>query len=191
MPMPFRDERDTQLLLRSTEPGDAGGERLRVLFERMNEPMSRVAAVNLPPRSADVDSVVSEAFYEACVDPARKPPDRTCRSWLLAFVTMSCKRAQRNRRGPGRLPEEDPPAEGGDPADPLHRSERAAQLEAALRALPQEEREVLELRFGSGLAANEIADKLGIAPNTVTARTQRGLARMRQALGADFANTKV
>lgn len=55
-------------------------------------------------------------------------------------------------------------------------------VEAALRRLPPEQREVLVLRAWSGLTFSEIAETLGESINTIASRHRYALEAMRRAL---------
>jgi RNA polymerase sigma-70 factor (ECF subfamily) len=68
------------------------------------------------------------------------------------------------------------PVELGD--DPLD-----AALERAIRELPPRRREILVLRSLNGLSYKEIAQTLGIAPQTVGNQFSAALATLRRALG--------
>ena len=54
---------------------------------------------------------------------------------------------------------------------------------AAVRKLPQRQREVLVLRYWSGLSEREIASALGISPGSVKSSASRGMATLQQVLG--------
>ena len=58
-----------------------------------------------------------------------------------------------------------------------------AEVRRALGALPEDQRKVLLLHVLENLSGNEIADALGISPNTVWTRLHRARAVMRQVLG--------
>ncbi len=60
----------------------------------------------------------------------------------------------------------------------LERRDLDAGLHCALAALPPEMREVIVLRFGSGLSYDEIAGVLGCATGTVASKLHRALARL-------------
>jgi RNA polymerase sigma factor (sigma-70 family) len=55
---------------------------------------------------------------------------------------------------------------------------------AALRRLPDRQREVLVLRYFADWSEAAIADALGIAPGSVKAHAHRGLAALRARLEA-------
>ena len=56
--------------------------------------------------------------------------------------------------------------------------ERDARVRCALEALSSDLREVIALRFASGLSYPEIAAILGCAEGTVASRLHRGLVRL-------------
>jgi RNA polymerase sigma-70 factor, ECF subfamily len=74
---------------------------------------------------------------------------------------------------------EDRPADAG-----LVHSEEMDALNAALAMLPDGEREVLMLRHFSELSFKDIAQALGCPLGTALARSHRGLARLRELMGA-------
>ena len=65
-----------------------------------------------------------------------------------------------------------------DPHLELVRRDREAGLQCALETLPADMREVIALRFASGLSYDEIATVLGCATGTVASKLHRALARL-------------
>jgi RNA polymerase sigma-70 factor (ECF subfamily) len=65
------------------------------------------------------------------------------------------------------------------------RREEADALAHVLPRLPAEERQVLELRYGSGMSFAEIADQLGRSSKTVRKLWFRAIARTQRELAAD------
>jgi RNA polymerase sigma factor (sigma-70 family) len=65
------------------------------------------------------------------------------------------------------------------------RHEQDADLRAALQALPQTQREVVQLRFGEGLRCTEIATVLGKREGTVRILLWRALTFLRARYGGD------
>jgi len=63
--------------------------------------------------------------------------------------------------------------------------ERGSRLERALAALPREQREVVALKIDGGLTFAQVAEVLGISPNTAASRYRYALGRLRDRLGSD------
>ena len=71
-------------------------------------------------------------------------------------------------------------AEQAAPDWQLEQAEEAAQLRRALAALPDGQREVLELRFFGQASLEEIAKVLDCPLGTVKSRLHHGLEKLRQ-----------
>lgn len=71
-----------------------------------------------------------------------------------------------------------------DPTEDVLINERRDRVLAAMRQLPAEQREVIELAYYQGLTHVEIAAKTGKSLGTVKTRIRLGLAKLRQALDA-------
>jgi RNA polymerase sigma-70 factor (ECF subfamily) len=67
-------------------------------------------------------------------------------------------------------------------AEVVRRAE-ADELRGALRELPSEQRQVIELAYFSGFTHTEISEMLEIPIGTVKGRMRLGLTKMRLALG--------
>lgn len=63
------------------------------------------------------------------------------------------------------------------------RSEREADLDEALAGLPDDLREAVELRYGSGLEVNEVARALGVSRFAVRRRINAALRLLEGELG--------
>jgi RNA polymerase sigma factor (sigma-70 family) len=61
-------------------------------------------------------------------------------------------------------------------------------LVAALRALPEKQRQAVALRYLAGCAEDDIAASLGVNPGTVKTHLKRGLASLRTQLGTESEN---
>ena len=72
-----------------------------------------------------------------------------------------------------------------DPHRQLERSEVGRALERGLRALPEQQRQILVLRELSGLSYQEIAEKLNLDLGTVKSRIARARLALRKILSAD------
>ena len=117
------------------------------------------------------------------------------RPWLLGIVRNSCMNwLIEQQRWPGSveldaemidtLPQPEGSA-GSDPLLALESRRIGVRIDAAIRAMSPQFREVVVLREVEGLAYAEIADIVGIPIGTVMSRLSRGKAELRQSL-ADF-----
>ena len=73
--------------------------------------------------------------------------------------------------------------EGGSPDSSLLLAEEHREVLAAIRRLPDRQREMIVLRYWSGLTEAEIAAALGISVGAVKSSTSRGRAAVAAALG--------
>ena len=72
--------------------------------------------------------------------------------------------------------------EGPDASASLQVSEQAEKLRAAIRRLPENQRQVLLLRYYSGLKFVEIAQTLGCPLNTALGRMHKAMLKLKQLL---------
>ncbi len=134
--------------------------------------------------AADAEDVVQAGFVRFW----RKQPDAQPAHYPLLYAAvrsaaLDCRRAQerRSRR------EDSFHAETEDAPFFEHRledRERAEAVQAALEAIPPEQRETLVLRVWSELTFAEIATAVGASINTVASRYRYALEAMRQQLKA-------
>jgi RNA polymerase sigma-70 factor (ECF subfamily) len=132
---------------------------------------------------ADAEDVVQEAFVrfwrsrERALDPA---------AYLYACVKHCAFDSQRERTRRSRREERAarPEAEALFAA-PLEQDERRAVIEATLRSLPEEQREVLVMKIWGGLSFPQIAAALGISANTAASRYRYALAKLREQLAEE------
>lgn len=121
--------------------------------------------------------------------PDYRPGGAPFEAWLFAVARNTVtdwQRAQRLRAGLPwealrRLRDPDPLPE----AAALHSEERA-RLKAALAGLSQRERDLLGLRFASGLKNCEIARLVGLGENHVAVLIYRALRKLRDRLGGEM-----
>jgi RNA polymerase sigma factor (sigma-70 family) len=132
------------------------------------------------------EDVVQEAFVAVWRSAGRYVPERSKAStWLLTLVHRRAvdlvRREERRRAEPL---DESAPAGAGDATDEVAwlRFERE-RVQQALRALPDNQREALELAYYGGFTQSELADRLGQPLGTIKSRMFAGLARLRELLG--------
>jgi RNA polymerase sigma-70 factor (ECF subfamily) len=130
------------------------------------------------------EDAVQEAFLAVWRSAARFVPERAkARTWILTLV---------HRRAVDVVRREEPrrtePLEAA-PQPSAHLTEDEAWLrlqrtrvQEALRMLPDQQREALELAYFGGFTQSELADRLGEPLGTIKSRMFTGLARLRELL---------
>jgi RNA polymerase sigma factor (sigma-70 family) len=100
------------------------------------------------------------------------------KTWLYA-IALNCLRdhARRVSAETRALERAGPPDEGGDAG--LAQVEHRDEVQRALAALSDEEREAIALRFGADLTVPEIAKVLGEPLTTIEGRVYRALRKLR------------
>jgi RNA polymerase sigma-70 factor (ECF subfamily) len=109
------------------------------------------------------------------------------RSWLLRITVNVCREWHRgafgtHRRSTTPFPDDATPAALTEMDAGTSDHTGALDLRAAIRALPDEQRLAVVLRFYGGMEPSEIAAALGIPPATVRTRLHRALAALRKRL---------
>jgi RNA polymerase sigma-70 factor (ECF subfamily) len=134
---------------------------------------------------ADAEDVVQEAFVRFWRHQRNLPGEP------MALLVTSVRRAAFDlaRRETRRTAREDRVAADADDHVPvfdaaLDGDERRDAIEAALKRLPAEQREVLVLKIWGELTFDEIARQLDIPPNTAASRYRYALAGLRRELSA-------
>lgn len=108
----------------------------------------------------------------------------TVRTWLLVRLrsrALDRLRSARHRREV--TVEEVAPRRPAAPSEDPELSPDRAQVVAAVAALPDEQREVIELSYFAGLSSSEIAKRMGSPLGTVKSRTAAALSKLRSAMG--------
>lgn len=134
------------------------------------------------------EEVAQEAFvkawrYAAAYDARRGP----VAAWLLTITRNAAIDTVRYRRETPMDPEVLTRALLDDrdrQAEPADRVAATDQVRTALQVLPDDQRRPVVLMTFYGLTAREIAERDGIPLGTVKTRVRRGLAAMRERLGA-------
>jgi RNA polymerase sigma-70 factor (ECF subfamily) len=135
------------------------------------------------------EDLCQETFLRAVGAAERWEPRATFRTWLYAVARNQAYDEARRQAFRRTEPLDDPARAGAPSSDPSpeHAAEAALlrpKLEAALAALPPEQREVFLLREHAGLRFHEIAEVTGVPENTVKSRMRYALEALRAKLEA-------
>jgi RNA polymerase sigma-70 factor, ECF subfamily len=113
------------------------------------------------------------------------------RAWLLAIVRNRCYTLRHRRRDASATVFDEELHSGAVDAEPADaaalRTSARESLEAALRRLPEEFREVIVLRELQGLSYKEISEVAGVPIGTVMSRLSRARERLQHALAHESA----
>jgi RNA polymerase sigma-70 factor (ECF subfamily) len=173
IPEPLTDE---ELLERVARDRDQGA--FEVLYERYARAVFSLVVRILRDRHTGED-VAQEAFAAVWRAAAGYHRGRgSAAGWMFAIARNAAIDAGRARVPlvVGELPDRPDPS-------PLPDAQAISELESfrvhlAVDALPEREREVIELAYFSGLAQSEIAEQLELPLGTVKTRTRSALQRM-------------
>lgn len=124
------------------------------------------------------EDVTSAVFTTALGQLRRFRGDGTFAGWLFQIARNAVLDVQR-RPAAVPLPDEATSSEP-DVEDRLLAYERAAQLRVLIGSLTAEQQHLLGLRYGAGLAFDEIGEIVGAAPGTVRVRMHRILEQLRR-----------
>jgi len=176
-----------------TPGGGAGGRAeadatagVTALYRAHAVGLIRLALVMLGDRAAAED-VVQDAFlglyrhWAGLTDPGK------ALTYVRSAVLNRCRNALRQRGRPGRLEASAPAlASAGESAEAaVLVGEEHRQVLAAIRALPDRQREALVLRFYLDMSEEEAARAMGISRGTVKSATSRAVAALGRMLRED------
>lgn len=147
-------------------------------------------ALRLTGRAEKADDLVQECYLRAAQAWAdRSAPDAAAtgelRAWLFRIVhNLWVDDLRRTRRVDGEPISDDiaQPEPERDPFELALETLTTADVERALATLPEDAREIVELRDVQGLRYADIAEVLGIPVGTVMSRLHRARNRLREAL---------
>ncbi len=157
---------------------------LAELYDRFSRVAYGLALRIVRDRSLAEDAV-QEAFMTAWRNADKFIPERAQAStWLLTFAHRRAvdvvRREERRRAQP--LPDRSVEGEAPAPDEEAWLRLRRERVQEALRALPDGQREALELAYFGGFTQSELAERLGEPLGTIKSRMFGGLARLRELL---------
>jgi len=151
------------------------------LVARYQRPLFNLAFRMLGSRDQAIDAT-QNAFVKAYQHLDSFDSTKRFFSWIYRILKNECLNALRDRR-PGEPLPLDLAAVGG-PGDEFERRERRTAVQAALRDLTDEHREVILLRHFTELSYEEIAAALDIPVKTVRARLYTARRRLAMLLNS-------
>jgi RNA polymerase sigma-70 factor (ECF subfamily) len=178
-------ESDERLMLRF-QAGDVRG--FEELVRRHRTPVFSFL-LRLTGDRGRAEDLCQETFLRVVRAAGAWEPRAPFRTWLFSMARNQAVDEAR-RRAFRRTEPLDDPARAAHPSDdpgPDRAAEGALlrpKLEAALAALPDEQREVFLLREHAGLRFAEIAEATGVPENTVKSRMRYALEALRARLEA-------
>ncbi len=155
------------------------------LFEQEGASLVRMARLFTDDRNAAED-LIQEAFIRLHKSAHRIRSPEKAAPYLRSIVINLAR--DHNRRGLMSLRHQEATPAGTDPDAPEDRlilDEEQTLLLNEVRALSPRQRDCIFLRFYLELSEREIADALGISPNSVKTHCRRGLASLRETIGGE------
>ena len=158
--------------------GQGDPEAFEVLY-RSTEKAVYALALSILRNPDDAQDVTQEVYLKVRAAAHLYVPQGKPLAWLFTITRNLCRDLQRVQARTGQAPDglEDDVRFSyvSDPTDRLV-------LEAALKALGEEERQVVLLHAASGLKHREIARDLGLPLSTVLSRYSRALKKLQRYL---------
>jgi len=136
---------------------------------------------------AQAEEVTQEVFVEVWRHASRFDPQRgSVRTWAITIAhrrAVDRVRSEQSHRDRHHAVGATPGGAPSSPEDDAIESDDRTRARAAIAALPDVQREALELAFYDGLTHVQIADHLDVALGTVKTRIRDGLIRLRTMMG--------
>ena len=158
---------------------------LAELYDRFGRPAYGLALRVLRDEALAEDAV-QEAFLALWRTAGRFVPERgKASTWILTLVhrrAVDIVRREERRRVDALEHVPEPEARGAVDEEAWLRLQRE-RVQDALRQLPDQQREAIELAYYGGFTQSELAERLGQPLGTIKSRMFGGLARLRELLG--------
>jgi RNA polymerase sigma-70 factor, ECF subfamily len=177
---------DEELLERLAATADEAA--LSELYDRYQASMYGLA-MRITNDAGMAQDAMQEAFVGIWRNASRYAAGRaSVRTWMLSICHHRAVDLLRRRRQTSPLPETEgaaPLAEAFRAPDvwpEVARADDARAVREAMAALPDAQREAIELAYFGGLTQNEIAERTQAPLGTIKSRTRLGLLALRRAL---------
>ena len=158
---------------------------LAELYDRYGRPAYGLALRILRDESLAEDAV-QDAFLSVWRTASRFVPERgKASTWILTLVhrrAVDLVRREERRRADALEPDAEGPTAAAVDEEAWLRLQRE-RVQGALRQLPDQQREAIELAYYGGFTQTELAERLGQPLGTIKSRMFLGLGRLRELLG--------
>ena len=179
---------DDRALIKAIAGGDA--KALERLFARNQTRVFRYLT-RVVRNEAVAEELMNEVFLSVWQGAARYEGRSEPATWLISIAHNKAVSSLRKRREVSGI-DEDTSAQIEDDADTpevtSQKSDKAAQMRAAMQGLSSEHREILDLVYYQEQSISEVADILGIPQATVKTRmfyARKKLSELLKARGVD------
>ena len=157
---------------------------LAELYDRYGRPAYGLA-LRILRDEALAEDAVQEAFLGVWRTASRFVPERgKASTWILTLVhRRAVDLVRREERRRADTLEHAPEPGGGAVDEEAWLRLQRERVQDALRQLPDQQREAIELAYYGGFTQSELAERLGLPLGTIKSRMFMGLARLRELLG--------
>lgn len=158
---------------------------LRAALQALHESSFGWALACCKRDAHEAEDVLHTTYLKVLDGRARFDGRSSFKTWLFGVIRMTAREQQRRiRTWLARIEHGFPEPEIGDSRDDIELSERATMVRQALHALPDRQREVVELVFRHGLTVEEAAQAMGVGIGSARTHYARGKARLKLQLKA-------
>jgi RNA polymerase sigma-70 factor (sigma-E family) len=171
---------DQMVALLDSIPELDAGQAVAQLYSTHYQALVRLATL-LVRDAATAEEVVQDAFVAMRGGWQRLGDAEKALAYLRQAVVNRSRSVLRHRTVAGGTPQQALPDTPGAEHGGLGLLEQP-DARAALRGLPDRQREAIVLRYDAGLSEDEIAAAMGISRGAVKSHTARGLSALRAAL---------
>ena len=157
---------------------------LAELYDRYGRPAYGLA-LRILRDEALAEDAVQEAFLSVWRTASRFVPERgKASTWILTLVhRRAVDLVRREERRRADTLEHAPEATGDAVDEQAWLRLQRERVQSALRQLPDQQREAIELAYYGGFTQSELAERLGQPLGTIKSRMFTGLAQLRELLG--------
>jgi RNA polymerase sigma factor (sigma-70 family) len=171
---------DTELVGRARRGEVAAYEELVRRYQRI----AHRTAYLIAGGAAEAEDATQQAFVKAYRALDRFDPERPFRPWLLRIVANEARNVRRSAGRRASLEQtvaREPEVVAPSPETEVLAEERRALLLRAVSSLPEDDRQVIGLRYFLSLSEAETAGVLEVPAGTVKSRLSRAMGRLRRA----------